>query len=364
MNNVKRLPLHDFHLSNSAKFTTFAGWEMPVSYGSSVSEHMRVREDLGFFDVSHMGEILIKGPQAIDFLNYVLTNNLNRIEDGQAIYSLMCNDNGGVIDDLIVYRISVDEFFLCVNASNAEKDFLHLQTLVEPFECSVSDLSADYGLIAVQGPKAINFLEELMPEYFSNISRMHFSKKEIWGETSYIARTGYTGEDGFEIFLPVSVVSRFASLISSSSLSTDTAWIGLAARDSLRLEAGFCLHGHEISEEVSPVEARLLWEVCLEKEDFIGKLALQKQLEDKTFGQVLHYEVMDRRIPREGSTVFFYENHAGRVMSGGFSPLVKAPIGTAYIEGDFLKQKQSPAWFAEVRGKLLPIKFSKPVLKR
>ena len=361
MNNVKRLPLHDFPLSNSAKFTTFAGWDMPVSYGSSVAEHLRVREEFGFFDVSHMGEILIKGPEAIDFLNYVLTNNLNRIQDGQAIYSLMCNETGGVIDDLIVYRISSDEFFLCVNASNAHKDFLHLQTLVESFECSLTDLSDDYGLIALQGPKAINFLTKLMPEYCSNISRMHFAKREIWGEQSYIARTGYTGEDGFEIFLPISVLSKFASLISSSS--TDTSWVGLAARDSLRLEAGFCLHGHEISEEISPVEARLLWAVCFDKEDFVGKITLQKQLNEKNFGQVLHYEVRDRRIPREGSSIFFNETIAGRVLSGGFSPLAKTPIGTAYIEADFTKQKRSSTWFAEVRGKLLPIEFSKPVLK-
>ena len=365
MNNVKRLPLHDFHLSNSAKFTVFAGWEMPVSYGSSVAEHMMVRENLGFFDVSHMGELFIKGPEAIDFLNYVLTNNLEKIRDGQAIYSLMCNQNGGIIDDLIVYRISSNEFFLCVNASNAKTDFLHLQVLNATFDCSLSDVSNDFGLIAVQGPNAKNFLENVMPEQFANISRMHFVKTEIWGKEVYIARTGYTGEDGFEIFLPVSILSKFTSILSSSANSVDhSSWIGLAARDSLRLEAGFCLHGHEISEEISPVEARLMWAVCMEKEDFVGKQGLQKQLDMESVGQVLHYEVGDRRIPREGSTLFYNQKRAGRVLSGGFSPLIKAPIGTAYIEPNFIGQKKSSAWSAEVRGKRLPIKFSKPVLKR
>ena len=190
---------------------------------------------------------------------------------------------------------------------------------------------------------------------------MHFAKREIWGEQSYIARTGYTGEDGFEIFLPSSVLSKFASLISSSS--TDTSWVGLAARDSLRLEAGFCLHGHEISEEISPVEARLLWAVCFDKEDFVGKIALQKQLNEKNFGQVLHYEVRDRRIPREGSSVFFNETSAGRVLSGGFSPLAKTPIGTAYITSEFIKQKRSSDWYAECKGQVITQSFPNQFLR-
>ena len=189
---------------------------------------------------------------------------------------------------------------------------------------------------------------------------MHFAKREIWGEQSYIARTGYTGEDGFEIFLPISVLSKFASLISLSS--TDTSWVGLAARDSLRLEAGFCLHGHEISEEISPVEARLLWAVCLEKGDFVGKMALQKQLNEKILVKFCTMKFAIEEFA-EGSSVFLTKSgQAG--LSGGFSPTADTPIGTAYVKADFLKHKRSSTWFAEVRGKLLPIEFSKPVLKR
>ena len=364
MNNVKQLHLHDFHLKHSAKFTNFAGWEMPVSYGSSVNEHTRVRNKLGLFDVSHMGEIIIKGPEALEFLNYVLTNDLNKISNSQAIYSLMCKQDGGVIDDLIVYRISSDEFFLCVNAANTECDFLHLDKYSKPFDCSVLDVSKDYGLIAVQGPETVDFLEETLNENFSDIDRMHFTKKSFFGNASYVARTGYTGEDGFELFLPTDILNQIAIMLSSRFIEPDHAWVGLAARDSLRLEAGFCLHGHEISEQITPIEAGLLWAVSLDKGDFIGRLALEKQKNSQNYGKVLYYEVNDRRIPREKSSIFIGENEAGKVLSGGYSPLIKKPIGTLYLENEFLEDRLSKQCFADVRGNLVPINFSKPVLRK
>lgn len=364
MNNVKQLHLHDFHLEHSAKFTNFAGWEMPVSYGSSVNEHTRVRSQLGLFDVSHMGEIIIKGPEALEFLNYVLTNNLDKVSNNQAIYSLMCNEDGGVIDDLIVYRISSDEFFLCVNASNVENDFLHLDKFRKPFDCSVLNVSNDYGLIAVQGPEAIDFLEEILNQKFSDIDRMHFTEMSFFGHRSLVARTGYTGEDGFELFLPTNILINIARLLSSPFTQLEHAWVGLAARDSLRLEAGFCLHGHEISEKITPIEAGLIWAVSLDKGDFIGKVALEKQKNSQNYGKVLNYEVNDRRIPREKSTIYIGENEAGKVLSGGYSPLIKKPIGTLYLEKEFLDYRSSKECFADVRGNLVPINFSKPVLRK
>ena len=196
MNKINRLPLHEFHLQNSAKMTSFAGWEMPVSYGSSVKEHMKVRDDVGFFDVSHMGEIVITGPQSLEFLNYVTTNDLEKITDGQAIYSLMCNERGGVIDDLIIYRVTSTEFFICVNASNAQVDLLHLIELSNSFDCSVQDVSSEYGLIAIQGRNSEKILKENFKKDFAKINRMHFSKLNFWEKECIVARTGYTGEDG------------------------------------------------------------------------------------------------------------------------------------------------------------------------
>ena len=363
MENIKRLPLHDFHIENSAKMINFAGWEMPVSYGSSVDEHMRVRQDFGFFDVSHMGELFVSGKQALEFLNYSVTNDVRKISDGDAIYTLMCNESGGVIDDLIIYRISSSEFFLCVNASNTEKDFLHLKDLIQTFDCHVKDVSSEYCLIAVQGPNSAKFLDKTLKQKFSKINRMQFCKMIFLGCESFVARTGYTGEDGFEIFLPVEVCEKFARDLSSQNL-VHISWVGLAARDSLRLEAGYCLHGHEITEEISPIEARLNWAVSLSKNDFVGKESLENQLNSKDYGQVFHYEVLDRRIPREGTKINCGDDVAGMILSGGYSPLIKAPIGTAYIEKEYLKFKNTEKWYAEVRGKMLPIQFSKAVIKK
>lgn len=364
MNNLKKLLLHDFHLQNSAKFTNFANWDMPLSYGSSVTEHMNVRNKVGFFDVSHMGEFIVQGPEALEFLNFAFTADLSQIADGQAIYTLMCMENGGVIDDLIAYRISREEFLLCVNASNSYEDFLHLSELGKLFDCSVLDVSCDYGLIAIQGPSTIEFLEENLGDNFSSIERMFFVEKSFWDTRCYVARTGYTGEDGFEIFLPTEIVYKFAKLITQGIIDNYNPWVGVAARDSLRLEAGFCLHGNEISKKITPVEARLMWTVSFDKGEFVGKKALLNQLNTKDFGMVFHYEVNERRIPRSENLIFCDEDKAGRVLSGGYSPLTKTPIGTAYIEKDFLgKRTTSSRWFADVRGNFLPIKFTKPVLK-
>ena len=364
MNNLKQLPLHAFHLGNSAKITSFAGWEMPLSYGSSVKEHMMVRENLGFFDVSHMGEIIVEGPQSLHFLNYVLTNNFSDMSDGQAMYTLMCNDDGGVLDDLIVYRFSSEKFFLCVNAANVDKDYLHLNSIKKSFDCDVLDVSDKYGLIAIQGPKSIRFLEEILQEKFSEIPRMHFVQKSFFNHLCLVARTGYTGEDGFEIFLPIEIINEFANLISSSFSEKSNAWVGLAARDSLRLEAGFCLHGNEISENISPVEARLLWAVSFDKLDFIGKSKLEIQKDNSDYGKVLHYEALHRRIPRQGDNIYFEESIAGKVLSGGYSPLIKKPIGTAYVQKDYISFKQKGSWNADLSGNMIPINFTAPVLKK
>ena len=268
--------------------------------------------------------------------------------------------------ELLMILLSIEflhQSFLCVNASNSLTDFLHLRELSKPFDCAVKDISSQYGLIAVQGPKSAKFLEDRFEKQFSKINRMKFSTMNFWEHEIIVARTGYTGEDGFEIFLPVEIIKNFAESLDVLDCG-DNAWIGLAARDSLRLEAGFCLHGHEISEKITPLEAGVGWAVSFDKDDFLGKQFLVNQKKSKEYGRVFHYEVEDRRIPREGAPVIFSEDPAGIIMSGGYSPVIKAPIGTAYIEKDFLESISIGKWYAEVRGKLLPIKFSKPVMKQ
>ena len=201
MQTLKKLTLHNYHQSNSAKFAPFSGWEMPISYSSSLEEHKFVRQKAGLFDVSHMGELLISGADAEKFLNFVLTNDICKIVDGQAQYSLLCAEEGGTIDDLIIYKKSQQSFFLCVNASNIEKDFQHLSSISSGFNCEIIDLSGAYGQLALQGPKALPIMIELLGEAIGEIKRMHF-KENDWlnGRKSIIARSGYTGEDGFEIY--------------------------------------------------------------------------------------------------------------------------------------------------------------------
>lgn len=363
MITAKQLILHDFHKARSAKFTNFAGWEMPVSYGSSVAEHMSVREQVGIFDVSHMGEFLVCGPEALAFLEYVLTNDISKIVNGQAVYSLMCNLGGGVLDDLIVYRISHDKFFLCVNASNIDRDYSHLIKHAKSFNCSVEDKSSNYGLLAIQGPESKNLLKDILGDEYPKLEKMHFQEFSFAKKQAICARTGYTGEDGFEIFLPIEVLHDFANEVSSNLNPYKASWIGLAARDSLRLEAGFSLHGHEITENISPLEAGLMWAVSKEQKDFIGRDALIALKSKNLYGRVFNYIVKDRRIPRDNSKIYLEDSEAGVVLSGGYSPLISAPIGTAYINNGFVDKKERLEWFADVRGKAVPIKFSKPILK-
>ena len=298
MQTLKKLTLHNYHQSNSAKLAPFSGWEMPISYSSSIEEHKFVRQKAGLFDVSHMGELLISGTDSEKFLNSVLTNDLSKIVDGQAQYSLLCTEEGGTIDDLIIYKKSRQSFFLCVNASNIEKDFQHLSSIASGFNCEILNLSGAYGQLALQGPNALPIMIELLGENIGEIQRMHFKQNEwLNGRESLIARSGYTGEDGFEIYCDQNDLWEWIELFSSKIDQQEIRLIGLAARDSLRLEAGFPLYGHELSDEISPLQAGLRWAVCFEKENFIGSNALEREQGDGLPGRVVHYRLMGEEFP-------------------------------------------------------------------
>ena len=359
---MKTLPLHSFHQSKGAKFAPFAGWEMPISYGSSIDEHLRTRRTASFFDVSHMGEIVVKGKEATEFLSFVLTQNITKFPLGKGIYSPLCNPNGGTIDDLICYKIDEESYFLCVNASNIEKDVKHLQKHLEKFECEVEDVSANFGQIAVQGPVSEEILCSIFGENIRFLKKMDF-KNFTFNETEImVARTGYTGEDGFELYCDRGTVRDIAAALDETGLNMDVSWAGLAARDSLRLEAGFPLYGHELSETISPLQAGLKWSVDLNKTDFIGKNALTKEWMKNDKQLVKYFRVKGRRIPRTGCEIYQIDSIVGEVLSGGFSPSAEQPMGSALFTSGS-EVKIGDTCFADVRGTRIEITIGHPILK-
>ena len=359
---MKTLPLHSFHQSKGAKFAPFAGWEMPISYGSSIDEHLRTRRTASFFDVSHMGEIVVKGKEATEFLSFVLTQNITKFPLGKGIYSPLCNPNGGTIDDLICYKIDEESYFLCVNASNIEKDVKHLQKHSEKFECEVEDVSANFGQIAVQGPVSEEILCSIFGENIRFLKKMDF-KNFTFNETEImVARTGYTGEDGFELYCDRGTVRDIAEALDETGLNVDVSWAGLAARDSLRLEAGFPLYGHELSEMISPLQAGLKWSVDLNKTDFIGKNALVKEWMENAKQLVKYFRVKGRRIPRTGCKIYDIDSIVGEVLSGGFSPSAEQPMGSALFTSGS-EVKIGDTCFADVRGTRIEITICHPILK-
>ena len=359
---LQQSPLHDFHKEQGARLVPFAGWEMPVQYSGILEEHRATRESAGLFDVSHMGEMRVVGKQAKDFLNHVITNDLSGIGDGQAIYSPACYDHGGVVDDLILYRHASDHFFVCCNASNTKKvdEWFHKQAV--RFECQVENVSSEYAQLAVQGPKAVALMETFVPNCGSDISRFRFIQCNILGQPSLLSRTGYTGEDGFEIYLPPTAATGFAREILERGHSEGLRPVGLGARDSLRLEAGLPLYGHEIDEKISPIEGSLGWAVKLNKScNFIGKEALQRQKTDPSPRRVIHFNSDEKRIARQGCTIFADEKPIGKVLSGSFSPMTGGAIGSALIHIDEAKDRRLTA---EIRGRAIQIRRAKPPLHK
>ncbi|MBT3666998.1 MAG: glycine cleavage system aminomethyltransferase GcvT [Opitutae bacterium] len=360
----KKLHLHNFHLKQSAKFTAFAGWEMPVSYGSAMEEHLHTRKKASLFDVSHMGELRVSGTGAIAFLDHVLTNKISHIEAGKAVYSPFCHENGGTVDDLIVYKKNHSDFLLCVNASNIEKDFDHFLSHSVGFDCEIENVSNSYGQLALQGPLSQKILSNVTNFDFSNLKKMFFIEDDFKISSALISRTGYTGEDGFEIYCSINDIERWVHAFNIYLEKSDIMWCGLAARDSLRLEAGFPLYGHELTSFISPVQARLSWAINWNKGDFIGRASLLEEKNCNGPGRVCFYEVADRRIPREGCDIFFKDKKMGRVLSGGFSPTLQCPIGSAWIATEGLGYLKNMEWVAKLRSSHVGIKFEKAVLRK
>jgi len=310
----------------------FAGWDMPVQYSGILAEHMAVRQAAGLFDVSHMGEVAVEGPQALAFLDYLVTNDVSKMKPGRVLYTPMCYENGTVVDDLLIYCFADDRFLLCINASNTSKDVAWMKQVATAFDCSVEDVSSAYCQLAIQGPKAEGILQQLTQTPLADIKYYHFVEGQVNGVDAIISRTGYTGEAGFEVYAASEAGPTLAEAMMAAGKDEGLVPTGLGARDSLRLEAGFPLYGHEISDEITPLEGGIGWTVKLKKaSDFVGKSALAGQKEAGVPRKVVFFSLEDRRIARAGTPVFVGDEQVGEVVSGTHSPILEKPIGSALV---------------------------------
>lgn len=332
----------------------FAGWSMPVQYGGVLDEHRAVRQRAGLFDVSHMGEIRVAGPGAEVFLQRLTPNNVERLSPGRAHYSGLLNERGGYLDDLLVYRLGDEEFLIVVNAANVESDFDWIRGHASD-GVTVENVSADYALLALQGPRALDILARLTDTELEEVRYYRFARGRVADRDAILSRTGYTGEDGFELYVAPDDAPAIWRRLLEAGEPEGLVPAGLGARDTLRLEAGMALYGHELDAETTPWEAGLDWVVKLDTGDFIGRRALLEQQETGVARRLLGFEVERRGIAREGHSVLVDGEPAGRVTSGTFSPTFEKALGMAYVPADIAEPGRQVE--IEVRGRRLPARL-------
>lgn len=340
---MKKTVLNDIHKQAGARMVEFGGWEMPVQYSGVIAEHIAVREAAGLFDVSHMGEIEVSGPQAFDFLQHATINDVATLTDGQVQYTALCYPTGGVVDDLTLYRFAADNYLLCVNAANIEKDFAWLQQLLNGSEFTDLNLinrSTEYAQLALQGPQAEKILKKLTETDLSTIKYYSFVEGSVADVVTIISRTGYTGEDGFELYCPSADGVKLWQELMLAGEPLGLVPTGLGARDTLRLEKAYALYGHEITADIMPLEARLAWITKLNKGQFVGSGAL---LEAKAGGlkrKLIGLKLIDSGVPRENYPVLCGEREVGYVTSGTMSPCLKKGIALALVDADIADGEQ------------------------
>ncbi|MBP6755540.1 MAG: glycine cleavage system aminomethyltransferase GcvT [Bacteroidia bacterium] len=355
--NLKYITLNHVHESLGAKMVPFAGYNMPVLYSNLIQEHLAVRNSVGIFDVSHMGEFLIKGEKATEFLQLVTSNDVTALYDGKVQYSCLPNETGGIVDDLLVYRINNQEYYLVVNASNIEKDWNWLESK-NTFGVEITNLSEETCLFAIQGPKAINLLQKLTKIDLSTLEYYTFAKGNI-GEYNNIilSATGYTGAGGYEVYVPNNQSESIWNLLFEAGKEFDVLPVGLGARDTLRTEKGFALYGHDIDDTTSPIEAGLSWITKFNKE-FIGKPIHQKIKEEGPQKKLVAFKMIDRGIPRQDYKIVDNQgNQIGKVTSGTQSPSLNIGIGMGYVETE--NTALGTEIFIEIRNKQLKAIVSK-----
>ncbi|MBI4893100.1 MAG: glycine cleavage system aminomethyltransferase GcvT [Acidobacteria bacterium] len=327
---LKQTPLNAAHRALNARMVDFGGWDMPVQYSGIIDEHNMVRTAVGLFDVSHMGEIEVRGPEALSLVNYVTTNNAAKLALGQVHYSGLLYETGCFVDDILVHKVADDHYFLCVNASNQDKDFEHIAAH-NRWNCTVENAGEQYAQIAVQGPKALETLQKLTGTALAGIKYYWFADGEVSGQPARIARTGYTGEDGFEIYVaPGQAEARWNELMEAGR-EFGIKPAGLGARNTLRMEAGMALYGHEIDASLTPLEAGLNWIVKLDKGEFVGKPVLEKQKAEGLTRKLIGFEMRGRGIGRDGYEVRVAGEPAGWVTSGGPAPTLNKNLGMCYL---------------------------------
>lgn len=335
MDNLKRTPLFPVYEKYGAKLMEFGGWEMPVQFSSIIEEHNAVRSSAGLFDVSHMGEIRIEGAEAENFLQYIATNDITKLVDGQVQYTFMCYPNGGVVDDLLVCKFSSESYLLVVNASNIEKDYEWIQKHVHGKGVHVENISDSTALLALQGPLAESILQQFTDFPLADMKFYSFKQIQVSGVEAVVSRTGYTGEDGFEIYVSPDAVVELWEQLMEKGADEGLKPCGLGARDTLRFEAGLPLYGHELSDTITPLEAGLGFFVDLNGSDFIGRDSLLAQKYAGIQRKVIGFEMIDRGIPRAGFKIVKGEQEIGYVTSGSYSPTLEKNLGMALVKAEF-----------------------------
>ncbi len=332
---MNKTALFDEHQNLGAKMIDFGGWQMPVQYSSIIEEHKAVRNKAGLFDVSHMGEILITGKNSLSLVQRLMTNDVSKLTKGEVIYTPMCYEDGGIVDDLLVYRTEVDEYLLVVNASNTTKDLRWVKKNAELFEeVEVQDKSDYYSLIALQGPISREIIQPLVEKDISDLKYYNFLESEIAGVKAIVSRTGYTGELGYEIYLEDDDAVTVWNALMEEGSDKGLKPAGLGARDTLRLEKALCLYGNDIDETTNPLEAGLSWTVKFDKDDFNGKSELEKIKENGVQRKLVGFIMKERGIPRHGYDIKIDNEVVGEVTSGSYSPTLDENIGLAYIDKD------------------------------
>lgn len=354
--DMKRTPLYDAHRAAGAKLVDFAGWDMPIQYSGVVDEYQTVRAKAGLFDVSHMGRIGITGPGSSAFLQRITTNDLSKLPAGQSHYSMICNERGGIKDDVFIYAVTAEVYLVCVNASNREKivAWMHERKTAAD-NCSVNDRSEELAQLALQGPDSRDLLAALNIEGLATLKARQFLQSKVHGESTLISRTGYTGELGYELYLPARLAQRVWNHLMESGRPKGLKPAGLGSRDLLRLEMAYLLYGNDIDEETTPLEAGADWAVRLDKGDFIGRDALLRQQAAGPERRLAAFELLEKAVPRHGCSILGSEakgKAAGIVTSGNLSPLLQKGIGLGYVPPAL--SGPGTRLHIDIRGKLLP----------
>jgi len=352
-----KTPFHSMHLDFGAKMVNFGGWELPLQYTGIVDEHTAVRTNAGIFDVSHMGQIYVMGKEGTEFLQRVLVSDIAKMGNGQVLYSLLCNESGGIIDDLLVYRFSNTYYMLCVNAANIDKDISWLMEKNTDIRNDIKDFSPTIAMLALQGKNSEVILNGITDIDITKMKYYSFKTGKIREVDTLISRTGYTGEDGFELYFQAEKAEWVWEAIMERGKEFDLKLAGLGARDILRLEMGYPLHGNDLSEERTAIEANLGWTVSFDKGDFIGRDALLKQKEEGTKNKLIGFEMVEKGIPRSHYNLYSGEKKIGEVTSGTQSPVLSKGIGMGYVDPAY--GETGTEIEVDIRGKRIKTKIIK-----